>query len=236
MRLPSLSSLPFLRAERFVTILAMATLGLAGVYVEQFRRWFSVFPREHFFVESLEAFRQNPVAVYTQVCSFLGVDAIGSASFPTDTALESQLARRYNEGLNQVRRLALGAARGCSRPRELPRPMHNHLTAFPNLHPRTRSRFPKGPWRCCGRSTRRTTSGSLRCSGGVSTGSEAPRTCVCVGARALFRCSRRPARVLFWRWGCRSEVAPRPAHNRPDAALYKNKSHANRTTGSCPEP
>mmetsp|Transcript_66342 Transcript_66342/g.183200 ORF Transcript_66342/g.183200 Transcript_66342/m.183200 type:complete len:114 (-) Transcript_66342:603-944(-) len=72
-----------------------------GVYVEQFRRWFSVFPREHFFVESLEAFRQNPVAVYTRVCSFLGVEATGSASFPTDAALENQLARRYNEGTNQ---------------------------------------------------------------------------------------------------------------------------------------
>mmetsp|Transcript_66338 Transcript_66338/g.183188 ORF Transcript_66338/g.183188 Transcript_66338/m.183188 type:complete len:116 (-) Transcript_66338:716-1063(-) len=80
-----------------------------GVYVEQFRRWFSVFPREHFFVESLEAFRQNPVAVYTRVCSFLGVEATGSASFPTDAALENQLARRYNEGTNQVRHMALGS-------------------------------------------------------------------------------------------------------------------------------
>ena len=80
--------------------------------MEQFRRWFSVFPRERFFVESLEAFRRDPVAVYTEVCTFLGVDAVGSASFPTAAALKAQLARRYNEGLNQVRLRSPAPTRG----------------------------------------------------------------------------------------------------------------------------
>ena len=73
------------------------------VYVDQFRRWFAAFRREQFFVATLEQFKVSPVDLYSRVCTFLGVEAVGdSNAFLTMETLRAQLDRRYNEVLPGV--------------------------------------------------------------------------------------------------------------------------------------
>src|SRR5207249_9004049 len=48
---------------------------LRGIYIDQFQRWMSLFPREQFLILKSEEFYSNPVASLKQVVDFLNIPA-----------------------------------------------------------------------------------------------------------------------------------------------------------------
>ncbi len=52
-----------------------------GIYHVQLKRWFSLFPRNHFFIIKSEDLFANPSTVLPQLCAFLGVKYLPSLPF-----------------------------------------------------------------------------------------------------------------------------------------------------------
>lgn len=68
-----------------------------GIYVEQLQRWFAYFPMRAFLIFSLEQFLDEPVSVFKYICAFL---QIKSEDFGGNEALQLQLSKKFNEGVN----------------------------------------------------------------------------------------------------------------------------------------
>ena len=60
-----------------------------GRYAEQLERWFEHFPRDRVHVVRFESLAKEPLATVNEVCAFLGLPALASAT------LEARNARRY---------------------------------------------------------------------------------------------------------------------------------------------
>eukprot|EP00443_Scrippsiella_acuminata_P003605 CAMPEP_0115329822 /NCGR_PEP_ID=MMETSP0270-20121206/85441_1 /TAXON_ID=71861 /ORGANISM="Scrippsiella trochoidea, Strain CCMP3099" /LENGTH=312 /DNA_ID=CAMNT_0002750481 /DNA_START=8 /DNA_END=945 /DNA_ORIENTATION=+ len=69
-----------------------------GVYVDQLRRWFSLFGRDNFFVFSLEEWAQDPMGMYLKLADFAGYSAIGPGGFKDAAEMKEVLSREYNDG------------------------------------------------------------------------------------------------------------------------------------------
>ena len=64
-----------------------------GVYHEQLARWWALgFPRENFFVASLEEFQADSISVFGRLLVFLGA----ASTAPPTERLAAQLKERHN--------------------------------------------------------------------------------------------------------------------------------------------
>lgn len=64
-----------------------------GVYVDQLDRWFSNFPRENFFLTSLEEWTAEPVKEFTRMLNFIGVESDATTASLARNSSLSRLVR-----------------------------------------------------------------------------------------------------------------------------------------------
>jgi len=69
-----------------------------GVYIDQVRRWYSLFGKENVFVFSIEEWSKDPVGMYQKLADFAGYEAVGPNGFSSLAELNATLSVQYNDG------------------------------------------------------------------------------------------------------------------------------------------
>lgn len=86
-----------------------------GLYADQLRKWFAVFPKENFFIATTENMITEPQAVYGKVCRHLGIATPKLPEIPRknagiykssiDSALLANIDERYRESIADLEQL-----------------------------------------------------------------------------------------------------------------------------------